>query len=438
MRRILSALRLALLAIGRAKVRAALTVLGILIGVAAVVIVSALGTGVRAKIEEQILSLGSNTIYIFPQANQSSGARGRPGNGGRLTEADGKAIARESPSVAAVVPMSQATAQVVAGERNVATSIYGSSRQYFPVRQFEVAQGAVWTESDELLKAKVVVLGATTRDNLFGPTDAIGQFVRIGRHAYRVIGVMARKGPSVGGDDQDDRVVMPIGTFRARVFPAPPGRVMMLIASGRDAKTVDRAVDQIDAILRQRHAIAPDRDPDFGVRTQAEFLKMQADIFDTLQLLLVGIALVSLGVGGIGVMNIMLVSVTERTREIGIRMAIGAREDDILVQFLVEAVMLCMLGGIAGTALGLGAIWGMARALGWSMVLPPDALVMALGTSFGVGVVFGFLPARGAARHAPIEALRHDWSARPSPPSGSRSSRCDGTRCAPRSRCWAS
>jgi putative ABC transport system permease protein len=399
---------LAARAIWRAKLRAALTILGILIGVAAVVLVSALGTGVRAKIAEQILSLGSNTIYVFPQANQTSGARGRPGAGGRLTEADGRAIAREAPSVLAVVPLSSASALVVAADKNVSTTIYGSTRGYFAVRQFEIDDGGIWSDSDEAVKARVCVLGATTRERLFGGADAVGQFVRVGRHAYRVLGVLARKGQSVGGDDQDDRIIMPIGTFRARVSPTAPGRVQMLMASGRDPRTVERAVDQIDTILRQRHGIGPDREPDFGVRTQAEFLKMQADIFDTLQLLLVGIALVSLFVGGIGVMNIMLVSVTERTREIGIRMAIGARENDILIQFLVEAVALCMLGGIAGTALGLGGIAALARALGWSMTLPTDALVLALGTSFGVGVVFGFLPARSAARLDPIDALRHE------------------------------
>jgi putative ABC transport system permease protein len=403
-----NALGLAFSAIVRAKVRALLTVLGILVGVAAVVIVTALGTGVQERITSQIKSLGSNMIWVFPQSNQSSGARGARGGGGRLTENDGKAILREATSVTAVVPYMQAQAQVVVADRNIATTVAGSTRAYFDVRGFTIATGGNFTDTDERTKAKVCLLGQTAKENLFGSQDAVGQVVRIGRYPFRVIGVLAGKGQTPGGEDQDDRVVIPVGTFRARVSPTAPGRVHVLLVSASDGRTVNRAIDQIDAILRQRHGIEPDKEPDFGIRSQAEFLKTQEEILGTLKGLLIGIAMVALGVGGIGVMNIMLVSVTERTREIGIRMAIGARESDVRFQFLVEAVMLCALGGVAGTSVGIGVIYALARALGWSMLLPPAALVVALATSFGTGIFFGFWPARRASRLDPIEALRHE------------------------------
>ncbi len=405
--RLWNAVILAFTAIAGAKVRTVLTVLGILIGVAAVVIVTALGTGVQERITAQIKSLGSNVIYIFPQANQSSGARGVRG-AGRLTEADGKAILREAISVGSIVPSLQAQAQLVLGDKNVATIVVGTVRGYLEVRGFTIAAGSNFTETDERVKAKVCLLGNTVKQNLFGHEDPVGQVVRIGRYPFRVVGLLAIKGQTPSGDDQDDRVVIPAGTFRSRVLPTAPGRVHLLMASATDARTVSRATAQIEAILRQRHHIGPERESDFGIRTQAEFLRTQEEILSTLRALLVGIALVSLGVGGIGVMNIMLVSVTERTREIGIRMAIGARQGDVRVQFLVEAVTLCFLGGVVGTLLGLGVIYGLSRALGWSMLLSPLALAVALATSFACGIFFGSWPAHRAAQLDPIDALRHE------------------------------
>jgi putative ABC transport system permease protein len=402
----LSALRLALRAIARSKLRAGLTVLGILIGVAAVVVVVALGTGVRQKVLGEISTLGANLIYIFPQATNSSGAKQK--ESGRLTEADGAAILKDATSVAGVTPFSSLSAQIVSEDRNVATQVMGTTRSYWKVRDYKFVSGESWTETDELLKAKVCVIGDTVRENLFGNRDAIGQYVRIGRYPYRVIGVLARKGQSPFGEDQDDRVLMPIGSFRARVLPTTPGRVQMMMASATDERTVDRAVQQIETILRQRHNVDPEDEPDFVIRTQAEFRKSQEQIFDSLQVLLSSIAAVSLLVGGIGVMNIMLVSVTERTREIGIRMAIGAAEGDILVQFLVEAIVLSLIGGFTGLLVGLGIMSVLTKALGWQMELPLGAVIAALGTSGGIGVVFGFFPARRAARLDPIVALRNE------------------------------
>lgn len=402
-----AAVALAFSALGRAKGRSLLTVLGILIGVAAVVVVTALGTGVREKVAGEIRSLGSNAIFVWGKWNHPSGAR-RQLVGGRLTEGDARAILQEATSVSRVVPFLSAQAQVVAGDRNVPTAIVGTSRGYLDVRGYHVARGDMFTEADEKLKSKVCVLGDTVRKGLFGSQDALGQLVRVGRYPFRVVGVLAPKGQSPGGEDQDDRLLVPAGTFRARVLPAPAGRVHMLIVSASSERTVGRAQSQVESILRQRHRIADDQEPDFAINSQADFLKMQAQIFDTLQTLLVGIALVSLGVGGIGVMNIMLVAVRERTREIGIRMAIGAREHDVRFQFLAEAIVLCLLGGLLGIALGVAAIIFMARALGWAMWLPWPAVGLAVATSFAVGLLFGFLPARHASRLEPIEALRHE------------------------------
>ncbi len=406
MKGFLNAVRLAFRAIARSKLRAALTVLGILIGVAAVVIVVALGTGTRDLITGKFATLGANIIFIFPQSTQSSGAKQT--NQNRMTEADGEAIAKEAQSVSAVVPWNVSGGQVVFSDKNWPTQIMGTTRGYWGVRGYTFAKGESWSESDEQLKTKVCVIGEAVREALFGTTEAVGQYVRIGRYPYRIVGVLAKKGNSPFGEDQDDRLLMPIGSFRARVLPMPPGRVMVLMASASSELTADRAVVQITEILRQRHHIQPDDENDFAVRNPLELRRSLEKIFDTLTVLLSAIAGVSLLVGGVGVMNIMLVSVTERTREIGIRMAIGANAADILVQFLVEAVTLCMFGGIVGTLVGIGTIRGLSAALDLKMTVPLPALVAAVGTSAVIGVFFGFLPARRAALMDPITALRNE------------------------------
>jgi putative ABC transport system permease protein len=399
----LGALRLALGAIARNRTRAALTVLGILIGIWAVVMVTAIGSSTSNQIGGEIDSFAANGLFVWPQPVQASGARSK--TVGRLTEGDGRAIAREAVSVTGVAPFLQTQGQVVYGDKNVATTLIGTTLSYFPIRRFEIGKGANWTESDEVLKTKVCLLGATVANNLFGSADPVGQTIRIGRSPYQVIGVLVGRGSSPFGDDQDDRLLMPIGSFRARVMHTSPGRADQLIVGASSAQTVVRAKQQIESILRQRHRIDTDRD-DFQVSSQAELRETQEAITSTLSALLLGVATVSLLVGGVGVMNIMLVSVAERTREIGIRMSIGARARDILVQFVVEAVVLTLVGGLLGVTLGTASAVGIGRLV--SMPMAPSAgwLAVSLGVSVAIGLVFGFLPALRAATLDPIVALR--------------------------------
>ncbi len=408
MKPLLVGVTLALRAIVRNGLRAGLTVLGILIGVAAVVTVTALGAGARESVGSQISSLGSNVIIIIPRDSNASGARSATGSRAKLTEDDGRAIGREAVSVLAYAPTLRSRGQVVYGDKNTSTQIIGSTLPFFTVRNWKVARGEAWTEYDELAKTKVIVIGSTVAKDLFASEDPVGRTVRIGRYAYRVLGVLETKGEAPFGGDQDNLIILPISSMRARILRTPPGQTGMIFASASGPDTTDRAVAQITSILRQRHRIPDDRDPDFAIRTQKEFQAMQETIYSLLTILLICVAAVSLVVGGIGVMNIMLVSVTERTREIGIRMAIGAREGDIRTQFLVEAVALSLIGGVAGTLFGTAAIYGLSVALDWKMALDPVALGLALFTSGATGVAFGFFPARRASRLDPITALRHE------------------------------
>lgn len=400
--------RLAIRSIVRSTLRASLTILGILIGVAAVVTVTALGAGARDQVADQIQGMGSNVIMIAPQSAAASGAHGALGAGARLTEDDGRAIVREAVSIVAVAPALRSRAQFLAGERNWSAQVIGSNRSFFVVRNWAVRRGEPWDEHDEATKAKVCVLGSTVAEKLFGDEDPVGRTIRTGRYTFRVVGVLESKGEAPFGGDQDNMVLMPIGTMRGRIMRTAPGFAGVLLSSASSAETTQRAVKQIESILRQRHRIADDRQPDFWIRTQQEFQAMQSAIYSLLTVLLVCIAAVSLVVGGIGVMNIMLVSVTERTREIGIRMAIGARAADIMMQFLVEAVVLALIGGVAGALTGIAAIALLGGGLGWPMKLDPLALGVAVATSAATGIAFGFFPARRAAGLDPIVALRHE------------------------------
>ena len=401
---IVGAFGLALGAIARNTTRAALTVLGILIGITAVIIVAALAESTSAAVADKIDSMSANALYVWPQPVQASGAKAR--FVGRLTENDGRAIARDAVSAVSVAPWLVTEGQVVYADKNWSTTIAGVTLPYYQVRRFTIARGANWTESDELLKTKVCVIGQTVATNLFGTEDPIGRTIRVGRSPYRVIGLLTPRGSGTFGEDQDDRVMMPIGSYRARVAHTSPGRVDELLISAASDQTVDRAKDQITGILRQRHHIEGGARDDFDIRSQADMRATTDTILGTLSLLGIVVAAMSLLVGGVGVMNIMLVSVAERTREIGICMSIGARERDILVQFLVEAIVLTLIGGVLGIGAGsLGAI-GIGRALDLSMAPSPRAVAVAVATSLLIGTVFGFLPAWRAAKLDPIAALR--------------------------------
>jgi putative ABC transport system permease protein len=406
--RVLSSGLLAFRAIVQNPLRAGLTVLGILIAVAAVVTVDALGAGGREHVSRQIDGLGSNFILVFPQPSQASGAHGAQGSGMRLTEDDGRAILRESTSVLAVAPALRASVQVVYGDQNWLTQAFGTRLSYLTVRNWAVETGLPWDAHDEATKAKVLLLGKTVAQNLFGGEDPVGRTVRIGRYPYRVTGVLSSKGETPFGADQDDVVLMPSTSFRSRVTRTPPNFAGAIMASATSSTTTDRAVEQIDAILRQRHRIEGDREPDFTIRTQKEFAAMKDRISAALSVLLVFVAAVSLLVGGIGIMNIMLVSVTERTREIGIRIAVGGQPRDIMLQFLIEAITLSLLGGLIGILVGVGASQLVAVVADFSAIISCGSVILAFCVSFVIGVFFGFYPARRAAALDPIDALHYE------------------------------
>ncbi len=400
-------IQLALGSLRRNSVRALLTMFGILIGVAAVTIVVALGEGAREAVSGRIDSLGDNALIVIPRDTAQSGARDEAGLPD-LTEDDGKALAAEAPSVERTAPMIIGFSQVVWRDANRPTQIVGTTRDFFEIRGWKITEGTLWGPSSEIVGEKVCVIGETVRLEIFGTENPIGEVLRMGRHAFRVIAVLPSKGQSPFGNDQDDIIIMPVRTMRAKLSPTRPGGVHRLLLQGAGSNPPSVVQRDATAILRQRHRLAEGVENDFRIRSQEEFRKTQEGILSVLQMLLLSIAAVSLVVGGIGVMNIMLVSVAERTREIGIRMAIGAREADIRVQFLAEAVLLSIVGGLAGAVLAAIAVRAIGNALGWNMGVSPLALAVALATSTVVGVVFGLVPAQRAARLDPIFALRRE------------------------------
>ncbi len=405
--RFFSSFFIALRSVRRNKLRAGLTIVGITIGISAVVTMIALGQGARASVSSSVASLGANALYVFPQSSHASGAKNNAASS-HLSELDCDALPREATSVRLCTPFMRASAQAVYEGQNATTSVIGSRLGYFEVRNLHVDKGEKWTVESEAVNEKVCLIGVTTARELYGALDPVGRFLRIGRYNYRILGVLEAKGNSPFGDDQDEIVLMPITTLRTHVLQARPIDVHGLMISATSAETTGRAQKQIGDVLRQRHHINEGDQDDFVIRTQAELQTLGEGIFGALSLLLVAIAGVSLVVGGIGVMNIMLVSVTERTREIGIRMAIGAREADIMIQFLMEAIVLAVTGGLVGAAFGYGAIFALSIAFGWSLRVDPGSLMMAMGVSSAIGIVFGFFPARRAARLDPVHALQRE------------------------------
>jgi len=403
-------LRTALRALRRNKMRSALTMLGVVIGVAAVIVMVSIGQGATAAVQAQIRSLGTNLLMVIPGATTSGGVRSGWGGVSTLTVRDGEAIAAECDAAAAVSWSKRAIAQVVNGELNWSTAIQGSSASYGEVRQWPVASGQFYSERDDRTANRVAVLGQTVVDKLFGagenPVDAL---IRIKDVTFRVIGVLEKKGQNTWGQDQDDVILIPFTTAERRVLgSALPGSVDMIFASATSAADVPRAAEQIEALLRQRHRIAPSEDADFTVRSLDDMARASESANQVMSTLLLSVASISLLVGGIGIMNILLVSVTERTREIGVRMAVGAKRRHILLQFLVEAVTLSLVGGLAGVALGVGVSVGISAFAGWPTLIAPAAVLGALLFAAAVGIFFGFYPARRAAGLDPIAALRFE------------------------------
>ncbi|HEY0141249.1 MAG TPA: ABC transporter permease [Thermoanaerobaculia bacterium] len=391
--------------IARNKLRSLLTALGVVIGVACVIVSVAIGAGVAASVSEMINSLGSNFIMIMPGASTQGGARIFTGNS-TLTEEDAEAIRRECPAVAYVSPNVRTSGQMVAGEMNWSSQVYGVGIDWPFIRAWNVSDGAFFTDVDVRAGAKVAVLGSTVAENLFPNGGAVGSIVRIKNVPFRIVGVLEKKGGSMMGSDQDDIVVGPYTTVMKRLMGQ--NRLGMLIASAASAEQVQDAMDQIDALLRQRHRIPPGGDADFMMRSQEEMARAQQTQVTLMRNLLLGIAIVSLFVGGIGIMNIMLVSVTERTREIGIRMAIGARGRHVLLQFLFEAITLSVFGGLLGVLFGVGVAKGIGKMAGWPIVINPTAIVVAFAVAASIGIFFGFYPALKASKLDPIEALRYE------------------------------
>jgi putative ABC transport system permease protein len=403
--------RLALGALAVNHVRTALAMLGVVIGVAAVITMMSVGAGAQARVEEQIRSLGSNLIIVLSGSITASGVRLGSGSQLTITEDDARAIAQEVGAVQYAAPSVRAGAQVIAGNANWATSVVGITPDFLDAREWSVNLGRPITQIDVDGAAKVALIGATVAANLFGDADPLGQEIRIRRVPLTVVGVLERKGQTTQGQDQDDAVLIPLTTAKRRVLgttPANARAVNVIMVKTRDAASVPAALEEIRTLLRQRHRLAAGQDDDFTLRNLAELVESQEAASRTLSLLLASIASVSLLVGGIGIMNIMLVSVTERTHEIGVRRAVGARRRDILAQFLTEALTISLTGGVAGIVIGAVGSLVIAYAAGWPAPIQARAVLPAFGFAAAIGVFFGFYPAHKASRLNPIDALRYE------------------------------
>lgn len=396
----------ALRSITRNRMRSLLTMLGIIIGVASVIALVALGEGSQADITSEIDSMGTNLIIVVPESTDSHGVRGAAGSSTSLSLDDAEAIKQEVSVVASVSAEIRLSEQVVAGSSNWNTSVQGVSETFPSIRNYEVVQGVFFSQRDVKAKAKVAVLGQTVVDELFAGQDPVGSRIRIRNVPFRVIGVLGEKGQNGMGTDQDDVILVPAPTALYRLSDGKTVRGILVSATAPGK--IDEAKQQVAAVLRKAHRLRDGQDNDFALRDQSEITDMASQVTGTLTLLLGAIAGVSLMVGGIGVMNIMLVSVTERTREIGIRLAIGARSGDILLQFLIEAVILCLCGGLIGIVTGLGTAMVLGKVMGTGVVVNPWVILLSVGFTLAVGVFFGFYPARKAANLNPIEALRYE------------------------------
>ena len=399
-------LKVAFRALRRNKLRTVLTMLGIIIGVGAVIAMVALGRGAKSQIESRIAALGQNVIMVFSGSVNRGGVFTGYGGAGTLTVEDALAIEKEVPGVTAVSPEVRSGSQIMAGNNNWSTQVMGESIDYLTIRDWDLAEGTMFTDSDTRSAAKVCILGKTTADKLFPDEDSVGKIIRIRNVPVKVLGVLKQKGVSMMGSDQDDTIIVPYTTGMKRIAGVTTLRTINVQAASAD-QILD-VQSGIAALLRERHRIQPGRDDDFMMRNQQEIAEAQSAAAATMTALLAGIAGVSLLVGGIGIMNIMLVSVTERTREIGIRMAVGARGRDILLQFLIEAVTLSATGGLLGICLGVVGAKLLTYFKQWATLVSGQSVLIAFIFSAAVGIFFGFYPARKASQLDPIEALRYE------------------------------
>ncbi|MDA8084841.1 MAG: ABC transporter permease [Nitrospiraceae bacterium] len=391
------------------KMRSALTMLGIIIGVGAVIAMLAVGTAASKKISEFISSIGSNILMVLPGATSSGGVRMGAGTQSTLTLNDADAVQRECPAVSEVAPVLGGVAQLVYGSLNWSTGITGTTPSMFTAREWTISSGRLFTDQEVRSAGKVCLLGQTVVDNLFGALDPVGQVIRIKNVPFTVVGVLEAKGQDPGGHDQDDVVYVPVTTAQKKLFGTSfPGMIRMMYVQARSLEDMNAAERQITDLLKQRHHIGSQQENDFSVRNLTQILQASEQSAKMMTILLGAIASVSLLVGGIGIMNIMLVSVTERTREIGIRMAIGAKTWDIRLQFIIEALILSLIGGIAGVVTGVGTAKLLSMLAGWDTVVSPLSVLLAFGFSGIVGIFFGFYPAYKASLLDPIDALRYE------------------------------
>ncbi|MBI4746549.1 MAG: ABC transporter permease [Deltaproteobacteria bacterium] len=404
-----STIKISLRALRVNKMRSALTMLGIIIGVGAVITMLAVGTGARQRISEQIASMGSNLLIVLPGASTTGGARMGAGSQMTLSTSDAEAIQRECPAVLYVAPVLGGVAQVVYGNQNWSTSVTGTTPAMLVVRDWALSEGRPFAEEDVRSASKVCLLGQTVVDNLFGNIYPIGQVIRIIKVPFTVIGVLDGKGQSPNGQDQDDTIYIPVTTAQKKIFGTTfPGMVRVIMVKAKGAEELSQAQKQITELLRQRHRIGQKQDDDFTVRNLTQMMQAAEQSARIMALLLGSIAGVSLLVGGIGIMNIMLVSVTERTREIGIRMAVGAKTWDIRLQFLIEALILSLIGGGVGILIGVSGSQVLSNIAGWPTIVSLYSILLAFSFSGVVGIFFGFYPAMKASLLDPIEALRYE------------------------------